>query len=91
MTEVFVLNLNSGFDQSVHFFGHEIESFNHWDQYEELFLKFDFLFFNQSSFQLINFPFSFANTQISLVDNVLIVANQQIRLKLLLNIHVPVF
>jgi hypothetical protein len=38
-------------------------------------LKFNFLFFYQSFLQLINFPFSFANAQISLVDNVFIVTN----------------
>lgn len=76
MTEISVLNLDLSFYQSIHLLRKEIEPFDHWNEDEKLFLELDFLFFDEVLFELFDLSFSLANVDISLINDVLVVANK---------------
>lgn len=85
MAEVSVLDRYLSLDESFHFTGYQVEPSDHWDQEEKLLLKLYFLFFDKDLSQLFSLTFPLVDLEVSLVDDVLIVALYDFGLDFFLN------
>lgn len=85
MAEVSVLDRYLSLDESFHFTGYQVEPSDHWDQEEKLFLQLYFLFFDQDLSQFFGFTFPLVDLEVSLVDDVLIIALYDFGLDFFLN------
>ena len=79
---IFILYGQSAFHFFIHFFGHEVETFDLWNQINELFLQLYLLFFYEEVFHFFCVSHALVKLELVLGDDVSVVADDCLDLQL---------